>query len=324
VVLTGSLKSTCAVQRLRGILELLASSLLAVLRRHLFCAFLMLAASVCAAAQAGAGDVHLVLVNVGVLDHAGRAVPELKAEQFTVLDEQDPQVVTYFSDVDEPISLVVVVDATASMAARIDEARKALTELINTSNPQDELGLVVIHDEPGIAAHLGGSRNEIERIAGTIQADGFGAMWDGMYLGIKELQNSRCRRKAMVVISDGGDKNSRHTPSELKSLLKEADVQVYAAGRFDRYANRFQARMRALQLEEVISVTGGRVLPENDLSRAVTQMSYELRHQYVLGYCPGNRNRDGQWRKLKVRLSGSDCGAKLRLYAKKGYYAPAG
>jgi Ca-activated chloride channel family protein len=271
------------------------------------------------AAQADNNAAHMVLVNVTVLDHTSRAVPGLEAEQFAVMNERSPHAVTYFSNADEPTSLVVVLDATAGMAAQIDEERKALAEFIHGANPQDELALIVIHDEPQVAVHLGGSANEIERMAGTIQADGFGSMWDGMYLSIAELQSSRCRRKAMIVISDDGEKYSRQAPSTLMSVLKQADVQVYAIGRFDQYANRFQVRTRALQLDEVTSVTGGRVLSGNDLSRAAAQIAYELRHQYILGFYPSNPSRDGQWHELKVRLLGSVSTSKCRIYAQTGY-----
>jgi len=300
-----------------------ASFFLAAPRRALFFALLILSAPINVAAQAGHNEAHMVLVNVTVLDHTDRPVPGLQAEQFAVLNGQSPHAVTYFSNADEPTSLIVVLDVTAGMAARIDEERKALAEFIRGANPQDELALIVIRDEPQVVVHLGGSANEIERIAATIQADGFGSMWDGTYLGIAELQSSRCRRKAMIVISDDGENYSRHTPSALMSVLKQSDVQVYAIGRFDRYANRFQVRMRALQLDQVTSVTGGRVLSGNDLSRAAAQIAYELRHQYVLGFYPSHSNRDGQWHEFKVRLSRSISASKLRLYAKRGYYAPA-
>jgi Ca-activated chloride channel family protein len=146
-----------------------------------------------------------------------------------------------------------------------------------------------------------------------------------MYLGVKELKNSRYPRKAMVVISDGGDNHSRYTESELRSLLQEADVEVYAIGMFDRFATRLEEKRGPLQLEEVTSVTGGRVFSAHDaveLSRAATQISRELRNQYVLGYYPSNRRRDGKWRRLKVHLAGSASAASFRLYARKGYCPP--
>ena len=270
-------------------------------------------------------NVDLVLVNVTVLDHAGRAVTGLEPENFTVLDNKNPQAVKYLSNVDEPISLVVVLDASASMASKIEEARKAFTELVSTSNPQDDFSLIVIGDEPRVAVHFDEPASGILEAAEGLQPDGATALWDGMYLGIKELKNSHYQKKAMVVISDGGDNHSRYTEPELKSLLKEADVEVYAIGIFDRYATRLEERKGPLQLDEVTSITGGRVLSAHDAaerSRVVTQINHELRNQYVLGYYPSQRTPDGKWRQLKVRLVGWASQATYRLYAKKGYYAP--
>jgi Ca-activated chloride channel family protein len=332
-------KSSGAVQ--------LARRMCSTLPRSLFAVIVTLATSSYVAAQVAINEVHalprvvaaspapaqqmfrasvdLVLVNVTVLDHAGRAVTGLAPENFTVLDDRNPQIIRYLSKVDEPISLVVVLDASASMATKIQQARKALTELINTSNPQDDFGLVIIRDEPRVALHFDDSASEVQGTVDALQPDGFTALWDGMYLGINELKNSRYQRRAMVVISDGGDNHSRYTESEMKSLLEEADVEVYAIGMFDRFARRPEERTGPLQLDEVTSVTGGRVFSAHDpveLSHAVSQISHELRNQYVLGYYPSNRSRDGKWRRLKIHLTGSASQAKFRLYAKKGYYAP--
>jgi Ca-activated chloride channel family protein len=270
-------------------------------------------------------NVDLVLVNVTVLDHEGRAVAGLEPANFAVLDDKNPQTIRYLSNVDEPISLAVVLDNSASMAMKIQEARQALAELINTSNPQDDFGLITVRDQPQVALHFGDAASEIQGTVDALQPDGSTALWDGMYLGVKELENSHYQRKAMIVISDGGDNHSRYTESEIKSLLEEAGVGVYAIGMFDRFARRPEEKMGPLQLDEVTSVTGGRVFSVHDsqeLSRAVTQISHELRSQYVLGYYPSNRSRDGKWRRLKIRLTGAASQAKFRLYAKKGYYAP--
>ena len=268
----------------------------------------------------------LVLVDVTVLDQTGRAVTGLEPTDFAVLDDKSPQVVRYLSNVDEPVSLVVVLDTSASMAANIQAIRKAFAELVNTSNPQDDFALIVVRDEPRVAFYFDESASEMQGEVDALQPEGFTALWDGMYLGVEELEKSRHPRKAMVVISDGGDNHSRYTESQLKSLVKEADVEVYAIGMFDRYATRLEERRGPLQLDEVTSVTGGRLFPVHDsveLSRAVTEISQELRNQYVLGYYPSNRTRDGKWRKLRIRLTGSASQEKFRLYAKKGYYPPA-
>jgi len=275
-VLIAGLKSGSTDRQEAGIAKALAFLQIVAARRSLLLAFLMLAASFYAAAQKGTSDVSPGSPNGAVLDYASRAVHAPTAKQSAALTDENSQT-TPFPDVNEPLSMVVVLDASSSMAARIDEARKVLGELIRASDAL-EMALVVIHDEPQVVVHRGGSAGQIERAAETVQGDGFGGMWDGMYLGMRELQDSRCPRKAVIVFSDDGDKYSRHSPYELMSLLKKTDVQVYVLGMFDRYANRFQARMQALQLDEITSVTGGRMLPGNDFSTAAAQIAYALCH----------------------------------------------
>jgi Ca-activated chloride channel family protein len=336
-----------AVRPPRKILGLFAHGRSAVLARFLCIVIVTLATAGDLPAQADINQVHvlpytlatlpgptqhvlrsnvdLVLVNVTVLDRANRAVTGLGPTNFAVLDDKNAQVVRYLANVDEPISLVVVLDASASMAPKLEQARKAFTELVNTSNPQDDFGLIIVSDKPRVALHFGDSISEIQASVDALQPEGATALWDGMYLGVQELKKSHYQRKAMVVISDGGDNHSRYTESELKSLLEEADVEVYAVGMFNRFAPRLEEKKGPLQLDEVTSVTGGRVFSVHDpeeLLRAVTQISHELRNQYVLGYYPNNRRRDGKWRKLKVQLAGSASQPSFRLYAKKGYYAP--
>jgi len=129
----------------------------------------------------------------------------------------------------------------------------------------------------------------------------------------------------MLVISDRGHKHSRYTQSEIESLFKEADVEMYAIGIFDSFVHRFVDKLDRSQLDELASVTGGQLFSLRDvreLSGAVTQISRELRNQYVLGYYPSNRRRDGKWRKLKVQLVGTTSQSSFRLSAKKGYYGP--
>ena len=271
-------------------------------------------------------NVDLVLVNATVLDRLDRAVTGLAPQDFTVLDEKKAQIVRYLSNVDEPISLVVVLDASSSMAGKFQQVRVALAELVQTSNPKDEFGLIVIQDKPSIVVDFDDAETKLQSVTETLQPNGMTALWDGICLGVDLLGNAHYPRQAIVVISDGGDNHSRHTESQLKSILEESNVGVYAIGLFSRFVTRPEERVGPLQLDEVTAVAGGRVLAVHDpqeLLRAVTQLSHELRNQYVLGYYPTNRERDGKWRKLKIRLAEKAPEGKLKLYSKQGYYASA-
>jgi Ca-activated chloride channel homolog len=270
-------------------------------------------------------NVDLVLVDVTVLDHSDRAITGLEAPDFSVQEDNSRQTIRYLSNVDQPISLVIVFDASASMVTKIQEERNAVKQIIKSSNPQDDFSLVVVRSQPQLLFQYDDPEDDIQRRLDFIQPDGFTALWDGMYLALNELRSSHYDRKAIIVISDGGNNHSKYTESEIKSLLEEADVEVYALGIFDRFAKRIEEKTGPLQLDEISSMTGGRMFSVHDteeISHAVAQISSELRNQYVLGYYSNNRDRNGKWRKLKIRLAGSAAGSKLRLYAKKGYYAP--
>jgi Ca-activated chloride channel homolog len=282
--------------------------------------------STVASASVVLSNVDLVLLNVTVLDRADRAVTGLQSRDFAVLDDNKPQTVRYISNVDEPASLVIVLDASASMAPKIEAERNAVKELINSSNPQDEFSLVVLNDKPHLLFGFDDPVADMQAAVAAIQPTGFTALWDGIYLGVQELRNAHNRRQAMIVISDGGDNHSRYTESDLKSVLEEAHAEMYAIGIFDSSVHTFEERLGPSQLDELASVTGGRLFSlrdVRDLPQTMMQISWELRNQYLLGYYAGKQDRDGKWHKVKVRLCGRASETKYRLYSKKGYYATA-
>lgn len=269
-------------------------------------------------------QVDLVTVNVTVVDRQNRTVTGLDSAAFTVLDNNHPQAIRYVSNEDTPVSVVVIFDASTSMAMRIQSARDAVQELISTSNPQDEFSLIVVNSQAQVRLNFADPIADIPFTTASLQPDGFTALWDGIYLGMQKLQAAHYQRRALIVISDGGDNHSRYTESELKSLLAESDAELYALGTFERFPKRIEERRGPMQLDELASVTGGRlfsVLDGDDIRRAMAQISRELRDQYILGYYASHQHRDGKWHKLSVRLTSQPQFGNLRLYARKGYYA---
>jgi Ca-activated chloride channel family protein len=148
---------------------------------------------------------------------------------------------------------------------------------------------------------------------------------DAIYLGVSKMRQAKYTKKSLLIISDGGDNHSRYTEGEIKSLVKEADVLVYAIGIYDKYFPTSEERLGPALLSDVAELTGGRSFTidnPNDLADVATKIGIELRNQYVLGYRPKNPGHDGKWRKIKVKLIPPKGLPPLRVYAKTGYYAP--
>jgi Ca-activated chloride channel family protein len=269
-------------------------------------------------------SVDLVLVNVTVTDFHDRLIHDLKASDFLLADGKNPQRIRYFSSEDTPISVAVILDISGSMGNKIEQVCSAATEFFRSSNPQDEFAVLTLSDKPRLLTHFTNSLEDIESALQRIQPGGPTALWDAIYVGLREMRTARYGKKALLVISDGGDNQSRYTQAEIKSVLQEADVQLYAIDIFERFPRTKEERTGLLALDEVTSVTGGRVFlthDSNELHQAVRQINDELRTQYVLGYVPDKTTRDGKWHKIKVEMNAAKP-RKLRIYAKKGYYSP--
>src|SRR3954467_3965515 len=270
-------------------------------------------------------DVDLVLVNVTVTDPMNRLVTGLEKENFQLFEGTAPQEIKHFSSEDTPISLGVIFDLSGSMKTKIDKARDAVIEFFKTANPQDEFFLITFADKPEM---LSGFTKSVEDIQGRLVytvPEGRTALLDAIYLGMDKMRAASNSRKALLVISDGGDNRSRYTQGELKSVVKEADVQIYSIGIFDPAATDPEEIMGPAVLSDISDITGGRLFridDVNDLADTATKIGIELRNQYMIGYRPTNPIKDGNWRKIKVKLAPPKGLPPLHVYAKAGYYAP--
>ena len=270
-------------------------------------------------------DVDLVLVNVTVTDPMNRLVTGLEKENFQLFEGTQPQEIKHFSSEDTPISLGVIFDLSGSMKTKIDKARDAVIEFFKTANPQDEFFLITFADKPELQTGLTKSVEDIQgRLVYTIP-EGRTALLDAIYLGMDKMRQASNSRKALLVISDGGDNRSRYTQGELKSVVKEADVQIYSIGIFDPAATDPEEIMGPSVLSDISDITGGRLFridDVNDLADTATKIGIELRNQYMIGYRPTNPIKDGNWRKIKIKLAPPKGLPPLHVYAKAGYYAP--
>jgi Ca-activated chloride channel family protein len=271
-------------------------------------------------------DVDLVLVPVTVTDQMSRLVTGLEKENFVLMDNGEKQPIQHFSSEDAPISLGVIFDISGSMSNKIEKAREAVIEFFKTANPEDEFFLIAFNDKPMLIADFTNSVEDVQTHLVYTVPKGRTALLDAIYLGMTKMRQAKQQRKALLIISDGGDNRSRYTENEIKSMVKEADVQIYAIGIFDHSPRSDEERYGPQLLAEVTDVTGGRTFTvdsPNQLTDAATKIGVELRNQYVLGYRPTKPARDGKWRKLRVKLNTPKGLPQLSVYSKTGYYAPS-
>jgi Ca-activated chloride channel family protein len=147
-----------------------------------------------------------------------------------------------------------------------------------------------------------------------------------VYLGVNKLKEAKYDRKALLIISDGGDNRSRYSEGELRRVVRESDVQIYSIGIFDQYAPTTEEQLGPILLNDIAEMTGGRmfrVMDVGDLGDIATRISAELRNEYVVGYRPSGLKRDGNWRKLKIRLMPPAGLPPLTVHNRQGYYAPS-
>jgi len=271
-------------------------------------------------------DVDLVLVPVTITDPMNRLVTGLDKENFQLFEGNSSQEIRTFSSEDAPVSLGVIFDSSGSMTSKMDRAKDAVIEFFKTANPQDEFFMITFNDEPEEVTDFTNSVDEIQNKLVFAVPRRRTALLDAIYMGISKMRQAKYPKKALLIISDGGDNHSRYTENEIRALVKEADVMIYAIGIYDRYASAVEERLGPQLLSDITELTGGRAFTidnPNDLGDVATKIGVELRNQYVLGYRPTKIVRDGKWRKIKVKLLPPKGLPPLKVYARTGYYAPA-
>lgn len=270
-------------------------------------------------------NVNLVLIPLTVTDPMDRLVTGLEKNNFTIYDNNQPQTITSFSTEDTPVSIGVIFDMSGSMSDKILRARDSILEFLKTSNPKDQYFVIGFNDRPQLIEDFTSSTDKIEARLANVKAGHRTALLDAIYYGLDKMKQAKYPRKALLVVSDGGDNRSRYTENEIREVVRESGVQIYSIGIFDPYAPTMEERLGPLLLNDISNDTGGRLFRVDDISEMgdiATKISQELRHEYVLGYSPTNTKHDGKWRKVKVRLNPPPGLPPLTVHARNGYYAP--
>jgi Ca-activated chloride channel family protein len=270
-------------------------------------------------------NTNLVLVPLTVTDPMDRLVTGLEKQNFQVYEDNRAQVIRAFSCDDAPVSIGIILDLSGSMNDKVVRSRGALLQFMQTSNPEDEFFVIGFNERPFLLSDFTSDINKVEANLANLHPEKRTALLDAIYLGLQKMKQAKWPRKALLIISDGGDNNSRYTEGEVRSAVRESDVQIYALGIFDSQVETTEEQNGPLLLNNITSDSGGRLFRVDDLSEMgeiATRISSELRDEYVLGYSTTDTKMDGKWRKVKVKLMPPPGLPPLTVHARTGYYAP--
>lgn len=274
-------------------------------------------------------DKTLVQINVTVTDPLNRFVTGLDKEYFRLFEDKVEQQIAQFSSEDAPLTVGLVFDTSGSMGSKLQKSRQAAAAFFRTANPEDEFFLVTFNDRPELSVPLTTDIESLQNKLTFTQSKGRTALLDGVYMAMNQMKKARNPRKALLIISDGGDNSSRYTESEIKNAVREADVQIYAIGIYEPMASRGRTSEEMAGpglLSEVAEQTGGRAFAVDNLAElpdVAAKIGMELRNQYVLYYTSKNQDRDGKYRRVQVKLVQPRGLPPLKAFYRLGYYAPS-
>jgi VWFA-related protein len=269
-------------------------------------------------------DTNLVQVPVTVCDPLNRPVTGLEKENFRILENNVAQTITHFAMDDEPVAVGLAFDVSGSMGAKLGMSRMAAREFFRLANPEDEFFLILFDDRPHLTVALTQDVGQIQSQITFTQSKGSTALVDAVVLGLHELKKSKLTRKALLIISDGGENSSRYTDHELRNMVRESDALLYAIGVFGG-GSTSEERSGPQYMAGIVEQSGGRMLPAaaNDLPDITAKIGIELRNRYILGYSPANQQRDGRYHSLQVKVVPPRGLPPLKAYWRRGYYAPS-
>jgi Ca-activated chloride channel family protein len=273
-------------------------------------------------------DTTLVQIPVAVTDSLNRFVLGLQKEDFHIFEDGVEQNVAHFSGEEAPLSVGLVFDESGSMDYKLRTSQAAVAQFLKTLNADDEAFLVEFSDSAKLSVGFTSKTDEIQTALKNAQPGGLTAMLDAVHLALSEMKKAKNSRKAIVIVSDGGDNHSRYTATEIQALVREADVQIYAMGVFESslpFGLSPEEVSGPKLLSEIATQTGGRAFAAaltGDLPSVAARIAVELRNQYVLGYYPKNQTRDGEYRHVEVKVAQPKGVSPLKAHWRLGYYAP--
>jgi Ca-activated chloride channel family protein len=268
----------------------------------------------------------MVQLDVKVTDQNGRTVSGLTKGDFVVYEDKVSQSIESISAEEAPVSIGLVIDTSGSMRPKLYTVAEAARGLIRQMRRDDEAFLVQFKTEADLIQDFTSSRRDLENALGDLYAGGGTALLDAIIATADHAhEKGRRRKKALVVITDGLDKNSSMKEKEVIEAMKEDEVQVYLVGFVDEeesggFFSRSPAKKAKQLLTRLADDSGGRAFfptAVGEMPAIAAQISKELRAQYVISYYPSNSRRDGSFRSVRVTVNNR----KLIAQTRQGYYA---
>ena len=285
-----------------------------------------------ALAQTFRAGVEVVSFGVIVTDRRGNFITDLNPEDFTIVEEDDPQTLRLFARGDQTVGTLggdeagrqelhvgLLFDTSGSMGEDLKLSRSAAIRFLNMLPDADDMTLVDFDTEVRVAKY---GQADFPRLVERIRnrkPDGWTALYDalGVYLDGAHYDKGR---KILVLYTDGGDTRSQVSFSEVMEFVRAADVTVYAIGLLEHQSSSVKAEQR-MRLQQISEATGGEAFfpfSMKDVETAYEKILAQIRAQYSLGYVSTNTKTDGQWREVEITVKRPD----LRIRTRKGYFAP--
>lgn len=272
--------------------------------------------------------VDMVRLPVTVVDKKGNFVPELKEQNFRVLENGAPQTISAFSSADIPIAVGLVIDNSASMRSKRARVNAAALTFVQTSNPQDQMFVVNFNDQYylDMSTDFTSDPKVLKAALERIESRGGTALYDAILGSVHHLRKATRDKKVLLVITDGYDQDSRNTLAQTVQKLQQSNTAIYAVGLFTPGDDsRSDIRKGKKALLDLTRATGGEayfpktIVQVDQICRRIAQ---DIRDQYMIGYYPSDSAKDGTYRSVKVELVGVKGHGKLIVRARPGYYAP--
>ena len=273
--------------------------------------------------------VELVSLNVTATDNGGKYVTDLSEEDIEVFEDGAKQKLTFFSRTQQPISLALLLDTSASMDERMGIAQEAAIGFAKQLHKEDQAQVIDFDSQVRVLADFTNDAAALEKAIRSTAPNGSTSLYNAIYISLQELKKMKAtttsdiRRQAIVLLSDGDDTSSLIEFDDVLDRAKRSETAIYAIGLRAGEVGRREFKEAEFVLKQLANETGGRAYFVNDareLQKIYQAIWDELSSQYSIAYSSGNPKRDGAWRRIQVRVTRPNTAARTKL----GYYGPTG